>query len=144
MQQSDVYYQLLSQHVSGIIMPIFRRTKTVLLQREKTNKMQQSDVYYQFLSQHVSGIIMPIFRRTKTVLLQREKTNKMQQSDAYYQLLSQHVSGIIMPIFRRTKTVLLHVVHCSHPTTQRPTIATNHIQQNQSSTPHAVTRSLFS
>ena len=31
MQQSDVYYQLLSQHVSGIIMPIFRRKKTVLL-----------------------------------------------------------------------------------------------------------------
>jgi len=29
MQQSDVYYKLLSQHVSGIIMLIFRRTKTV-------------------------------------------------------------------------------------------------------------------
>ena len=29
MQQSDVYYQLLSQHVSGIIMPISRRTKIV-------------------------------------------------------------------------------------------------------------------
>jgi len=29
MQQSDVYYQLMSQHVLGIIMPIFRRTKTV-------------------------------------------------------------------------------------------------------------------
>ena len=29
MQQSNVYYQLLSQHVSGIILPIFRRTKTV-------------------------------------------------------------------------------------------------------------------
>jgi len=29
MQQSDVYYQLLSQHVLGIIMPIFRRTKTM-------------------------------------------------------------------------------------------------------------------
>ena len=29
MQQSDVFDQLLSQHVSGIIMPIFRRTKTV-------------------------------------------------------------------------------------------------------------------
>ena len=28
MQQLDVYYQILSQHVSGIIMPIFRRTKT--------------------------------------------------------------------------------------------------------------------
>jgi hypothetical protein len=31
MQQLDVYYQLLSQHVSGIIMPIFTRSKTVLL-----------------------------------------------------------------------------------------------------------------
>jgi len=31
MQQSDVYYQLLSQYVSGIIMPIFRRTKALLL-----------------------------------------------------------------------------------------------------------------
>jgi hypothetical protein len=31
MQQLDVYYQLLSEHVLGIIMPIFRRTKTVLL-----------------------------------------------------------------------------------------------------------------
>ena len=31
MQQLDVYYELLSQHVSGIIMLIFRRTKTVLL-----------------------------------------------------------------------------------------------------------------
>ena len=29
MQQSDAYYQLLSEHVSGIIMLIFRRTKTV-------------------------------------------------------------------------------------------------------------------
>jgi hypothetical protein len=32
---------------------------------------------------------------------------------------------------------------CSHPTTQRPTTATNHIQQNQRSTPNAVTGSLF-
>ena len=31
MQRSDVYYQLLSQHVSGIIMAIFRRTKALLL-----------------------------------------------------------------------------------------------------------------
>ena len=29
MQQLDIYYQLLSRHVSGIIMPIFRKTKTV-------------------------------------------------------------------------------------------------------------------
>ena len=50
--------------------------------------------------------------------------------------------------------VLLHVVYCavcvvgceqcSHPTTQRPTTATNHIQQNQRSTPHAVTHGLCS
>ena len=33
---------------------------------------------------------------------------------------------------------------CSHPTKQRTTTATNHIQQNQGSTPYAVTRSLFS
>jgi len=85
----------------------------------------------------------------------------MRQLDVYYQLLSQHVSGIIMLIFRRTKTVcycirctalfLLDVVecvvgceHCSHPTTQRPTTATNHIQQNQHSTPYAVTHGLWS
>ena len=30
-QQLDVYYQLLSQHVSGITMLVFRRTKTVWL-----------------------------------------------------------------------------------------------------------------
>jgi len=37
--------------------------------------------------------------------------------------------------------------HCegySHPKTQRPTIATNHIQQNQRNTPHAVTHCLCS
>ena len=33
MQQSDVYYQLLSQHVSGIIMPIFRRNEDRVLLR---------------------------------------------------------------------------------------------------------------
>ena len=33
---------------------------------------------------------------------------------------------------------------CSHTTTQRPTTATNHIQQNQNNTPNAVTGSLFS
>ena len=34
--------------------------------------------------------------------------------------------------------------HCSHPTTQRPTTATNHIQQNQNNTSNAVTGPLFS
>jgi len=50
----------------------------------------------------------------------REKTNKTQQLDVYYQ----------------------HFL--SHPTTQRPTTATNHIQQNQLSTPRAVTHVLLS
>jgi len=42
--------------------------------------------------------------------------------------------------------VLLHVVCCagSAGSTQRPTTATNHIQQNQQSTPYAVTHSLCS
>jgi hypothetical protein len=31
MQQSDVYYQLLFQQISGIIMPIFMSSKIVLL-----------------------------------------------------------------------------------------------------------------
>jgi hypothetical protein len=36
------------------------------------------------------------------------------------------------------------VGRCSHPTTQRPTTATNHIKQNQNNTPNAVTDPLFS
>jgi len=97
-------------------------------------------------------------------IVKREREN---QQDATIRCLlstlSQHVSGIIMPIFKRTKTVcyrmwcaalvLLEVVgsgcvvgceHCSHPTRQRPTTAPNHIQQNQRSTPHAVTHGLCS
>ena len=35
-----LFNQLLSQHVSGIIMPIFRRTKTVLLHREQSVKRE--------------------------------------------------------------------------------------------------------
>ena len=34
--------------------------------------------------------------------------------------------------------------HCSHLARQRPTTATNHIQQNQNNTPNAVTGPLFS
>ena len=34
--------------------------------------------------------------------------------------------------------------HCSHPRRQRPTTATNHIQENQNNTPNAVTGPLFS
>jgi hypothetical protein len=80
--------------------------------------------------------------------VKREKTNKIQQSDVYYQLLAQHVSGIIMPIFQENKDlVLLQTVYCAGSAGcgwQRPTTAANHIQQNQSSTPYAVTQSLIS
>jgi hypothetical protein len=34
--------------------------------------------------------------------------------------------------------------HCPHTTRQRPTTATNHIQQNQNNTPNAVTGPLIS
>ena len=80
--------------------------------------------------------------------LQEKKDRVLLHMAYYYQLLSQHVSGIIMPIFRRSKTWCYCIrctagcEHCSHPTTQRPTTATNHIQQNQSSTPYAVTHGL--
>ena len=89
----------------------------------------------------------------------RERENQQDATDrCLLSILSQHVSDIIMPIFRRTRRVLLHVVCCagsaarcvvgcehrSHPTTQRPTTATNHIQQNQRFTPHAVTHGLCS
>ena len=78
----------------------------------------------------------------------------MQQSDVYYQLLSQHVSGIIMVIFRRTNTVcyciwctalvLLDVVGSDCGALRCRMRATNHIQQNQRSTPYAVTHGICS
>jgi len=45
----------------------------------------------------------------------------------------------VLPSTSRTVTFTLLA-----PTTQRPTTATNHIQQNQRSTPHAVTYVLLS
>ena len=76
MQQFDVYYYLLSQHVSGIIMPIFKRSKTVLTAFGVLLLLCWMWLVavvgrYQphLLSQHVSGIIMPIFRRTEALLL---------------------------------------------------------------------------
>jgi len=57
-----------------------------------------------------------------THIFEDRKTNKMQQ-------LGRCVVGC---------------EHCSHPTTQRPATATNHIQQNQNNIPNAVTGPLFS
>jgi len=99
-------------------------------------------------------------------IAKRERKNQQDATIRYLlSTLSQHVSGIIMPIFRRTKTVcyciwcaalvLLAVVgsgcgalrcrmRAHSATTQRPTTATNHIQQNQRITPYAVTHGLCS
>ena len=101
-----------------------------------TKKMQQSDVYYQLLSQHVSGIIMPIFRRTKTVCYCIWCTALV----LWMWLVA--VVGRCVVGWEHTLALCARV--CSHPTTQRPTTATNHIHQNQRSTPYAVTHGLCS
>jgi len=44
----------------------------------------------------------------------------------------------------RCTVLVVGFEQCSHPTTQRPTTATNHIQQNHHSTPYAVTHGLCS
>jgi len=66
MQQSDVYYQLLSQHVKPT-----RCNNQKFIINFCLNMLNQQDATIRCLlsklSQHVSGIIMPIFRRTKTV-----------------------------------------------------------------------------
>ena len=68
---------------------------------------------------------------------EREKTNKMKQSDAYYQLVSTCFVHHYVHLQENKDRVLLH-------TTQHPITATNHIQQNQRSTPYAVTHGLCS
>ena len=76
-----------------------------------------------------------------------EKTNKMQQMFIFNNIST--CFGHHYAHLQENKTyycmwcaalVLLDVVGSSHPTRQRPTTATNHIQQNQRSTPHAVIR----
>ena len=53
-------------------------------------------------------------------------------------------SGVLRPCVTAYGVLRWFCWHCSHPTTQRPTTATNHIQQNQRSTPYAVTHGLRS
>ena len=94
---------------------------------------------------------------------EREKTNKMQQSDVYYQHCLNMFRASLCPSSGEQRPCVTAcgmlrwfcwmwlvavvgrcVVGCSHPTRQRPTTATNHIQQNQRSIPHAVTHGLCS
>ena len=110
-----------------------------IVKRERENQ-QDATIRYLLstLSQHVLGIIMPIFRRAKTVcycmwcaaLVLLDVVGSgcggcfvgCEHCEGYCSLPSQ----------------------CSHPTKQRPTTTTNHIQQNQRSTPYAVTHGLCS
>ena len=66
MQQSDVYIQLLSQHVSGIIMPIFRRTKTVLLHMVYCGVTSTAHSSHQTGTTHASKHPPPIHQTWKT------------------------------------------------------------------------------
>jgi len=79
-----------------------------------------------------------------TAAQEREKTNKMQQSDVYYQHCLNMFRASLCPSSGEQRPCVTACEYCSHPTTQRPTTATNHIQQYQRSTPHAVTHGLCS
>jgi len=111
------YYQLLSRHVSGIIMPIFRRTKTVCyciwcvinfclnmfrasLCLSSGDRRPCVTAYGVLLSTSVSTCFGHHYAH-----LQEIEDRVLLHMVYYYQLLSQHVSGIIMPIFRSSKTV---------------------------------------
>jgi len=85
--------------------------------------------------------------REQSVKREREKT---QQDVTIICLLSTSVSTCFGHHYAHLQEikdrVLLHMVYsrCSHPTTQRPTTATNQIRQYQRSTPNAVTHGLCS
>ena len=115
MQQSDVYYQLLSQHVSGIIMPIFRRTKTgcycircsalVLLDVVGSGcgalrcRMRAAYGHLQESKGPVTafGVLFWFCWMWLVAVVGRCAVGCEQ----------------LMPIFRRTKALLLHLVCCS-------------------------------
>ena len=82
-------------------MPIFRRTKAVLLH-------------------YILNLIKVPVTVHREQSMKREKTNKMQQLDDY-KLLPQYVSGIIMPIFRKTKNPLQDSAPQPLPTTSSRT-----------------------
>jgi len=63
----------------------------------------------------------------------------LEPSSGSYIFLAKVTVEIVTDLFRCTSWVLWQ-----HPTTHRPTTATNHIQQNQRSTPRAVTHVLVS
>ena len=111
-------------------------TKSISKWERKTNKMQQLDIYYEYFLNMFRASLCP----------------SSGEQDVCYctwcaELVLLDVVGSGCGALRcrvRALWRLLFNVQCSHPTTQRPTTATNHIQQNQRSTPRAVTHVLFS
>jgi len=112
----------------------------------------------------ILGETFLIPRKTERHIVKRErKPNKMQQSDVYYQHCLNMFRASLCPSSGEQRPCVTAcgmlrwfcwmwlvavvgrcLVGWEHPTTQRPTTATNHIQQNQRSIPHAVTHGLCS
>ena len=163
MQQSDDYYQFLSQHVLGTIMPIFRKTKTVcycvwctaLVLLDVVGRgcgALPCGVTFPVLAPHNAGPHNRYLHSARTPQRSAPQPLPSQCSHpttATFTVLAPHNSAPHNRYLHSART-LQHSApqqlpsHCSHPTTQRPTTTINHIQQNQRSTPRAVTHVLFS
>jgi len=107
-------------------------------ERKKTNKMQQSDVYYQRCLNMYRASLCPSSGE------QRPCVTACGMLRCFCWMWLVAIVGRCVVGCEVSKVVRLQPSQCSHPTTQRPATATNHIQQNQRSTPHAVTYGLFS
>ena len=114
MQQSDVYYQLLSQHVSGIIMPIFRRSKTVCYCIWCTTL---------FLLDVVGSGCEAVRCRIRAAYAHLQENKGPVTAFGMFWFCWMWLVAVVgrcvvgceqlMPIFRRTKALLLHLVCCS-------------------------------
>jgi len=91
--------------------------------------MQQLDVYYQYFLNMFRASLCP---------------SSGEQNVCYCIWCAALVLLVVVGSGCGALRCKLPALQCSQPTTQRPTTATNHNQQNQRSTPHAVTHVLFS
>jgi len=137
MQQSDVYYQLLSQHVSGIIMRIFRRSKKTVCYCVRYTALVLLDVVGSGCG--ALRCRMWAFNMFRASLC--PSLGDQRPCVTAYGVLRWFCWMWLLAIVGRC---VVWCEHCSHPTTQRPTTATNHNQHNQRSTPYAVTHGLWS
>jgi len=135
--------------ISGILCTLWAKhikyTETHLLliyifceERKKTNKTQQSDVYYQHCPNMFRASLCPSSGE------QRPCVTACDVLRWFCWMWLVAVVGRCVVGCEHCEGYCSTPSQCSHPTTQRPTTATNHIQQNQRSTPHAVTHGLCS